>query len=365
MSNASARRAPAFLVGLAAALLIAGSATAEPASITGKQAEAQRVLGQIQEIDSSLAKAAEAYNLANIKLDRIEQEQKRNARLLRIARTNHGRAQKALEARLVALYTSSDQGSTIEVLLGATSLDDLISRLETVDRVSSQDSRVLGQVRSFKGQVQKHRSQLVRARTKQSEIVAARAAYKAQVEQRLAQRRALLSSIQGEIARLQAAERARAQEAARVARIRLASQAAVPATALGFGVAAETSVAAVAPPSRYGGVVGIAMQYLGVPYRWGGASPSGFDCSGFIMYVYAKLGVSLPHNAAAQYAYGTPVSRDQLAPGDLVFFDGLGHNGIYIGGGQFIHAPHSGDVVKISSLSDSWYARTWVGARRI
>ena len=107
------------------------------------------------------------------------------------------------------------------------------------------------------------------------------------------------------------------------------------------------------------------MQYLGTPYVWGGSSPGGFDCSGFVMYVYAQVGVSLPHHAASMFNYGTPVSKDQLEPGDLVFFDGLGHNGIYIGGGQFIHSPHTGDVVKISSLSDSWYAATFVGARRI
>ena len=112
--------------------------------------------------------------------------------------------------------------------------------------------------------------------------------------------------------------------------------------------------------------MGIALQYLGVTYVWGGSSPAtGFDCSGLVMYVFAQVGVSLPHNAAAQYGYGSPVPRDQLAPGDLVFFDGLGHVGIYIGGGQFVHAPHTGDVVKISSLSESWYAATYVGARRI
>ena len=103
------------------------------------------------------------------------------------------------------------------------------------------------------------------------------------------------------------------------------------------------------PPSQYGGVVGVAMQYLGTPYVWGGASPGGFDCSGFVQYVYAQVGVSLPHNAASQYGYGTPVPISDLQAGDLVFFDGLGHVGIYIGGGQFIHAPHTGDVVKISS----------------
>ena len=110
--------------------------------------------------------------------------------------------------------------------------------------------------------------------------------------------------------------------------------------------------------------VAIAERYLGVPYRWGGASPSGFDCSGLVMYVFAQVGVSLPHSSYAQYGYGVPVSRGDLQPGDLVFFDGLGHVGIYVGGGSFIHAPHTGDVVKISSLS-GWYASTYVGARRI
>ena len=110
--------------------------------------------------------------------------------------------------------------------------------------------------------------------------------------------------------------------------------------------------------------VQIARTQLGVPYVYGGASPGGFDCSGLVMYVFAQVGVSLPHSSYAQYGMGSPVSRDQLQPGDLVFFDGLGHVGIYVGGGSFIHAPHTGDVVKISSIS-GWYASTYVGARRI
>jgi cell wall-associated NlpC family hydrolase len=107
----------------------------------------------------------------------------------------------------------------------------------------------------------------------------------------------------------------------------------------------------------------IALRYLGTPYVWGGAAPGGFDCSGLVMYVYAQLGISLPHFAAAQYGFGSPVAADQLQPGDLVFFDALDHVGIYIGGGQFVHAPHTGDVVKISSLAE--FGSAYVGARRI
>jgi cell wall-associated NlpC family hydrolase len=112
-------------------------------------------------------------------------------------------------------------------------------------------------------------------------------------------------------------------------------------------------------------VVEIARKQVGTPYRFGGTSPSGFDCSGLVRYVYAQVGVSLPHNAAQQYRYGSPVSRDRLEPGDLVFFDHLRHSGIYIGGGRFIHARQTGKRVSIASLDDDWYAEHWVGARRL
>ena len=163
---------------------------------------------------------------------------------------------------------------------------------------------------------------------------------------------------------MRAAEAAQQRRLEATARSRLAGYESPPAQ--GVGVAASTPEGStVAPPNTHGGVVGIAMRYLGVPYVWGGASPRGFDCSGLVVYVFAQIGVSLPHSTYALWNVGVPVSRDQLQAGDLVFFNGLGHMGIYIGGGQFIHSPHTGDVVKISSLSDSWYAATWVGARRL
>ena len=116
------------------------------------------------------------------------------------------------------------------------------------------------------------------------------------------------------------------------------------------------------------GVVSLAAQHLGVPYKWAGASPvTGFDCSGLVQYVYGQLGVSLPHNTVAQWNSANVVSvrRNQLQPGDLVFFDKLDHVGIYIGYGDFIDAPHTGAFVRVDSLDDGWYAANYDGAKRV
>ena len=351
---------------MAAALGAAGSATGEPASVASKQAQAQSVLAQIHSLDASLEHAIEAYNLANEKLEAIRSDLRENRVDLAIAKGNLNRAQTALANRVVAIYTSGETDSTLDVLVGARSLADLVEGLEAVSRVSQQDTQVLTDVRRFRSEVQQRRAYLKHARAQQAELVAERAATKGSIESRLADRQRMLSSIRSEIAEIRAAEQRRQAELERQARARLAApQPLIPQLSASSEPTTSTPEAIPpAPAAKYGGVVGIAMQYLGIPYVYGGSSPSGFDCSGFVMYVYAKVGVSLPHNAAAQYAYGTPVDRSQLQPGDLVFFNGLGHNGIYIGGGSFIHSPHTGDVVKISSLS-GWYDSTWVGARRL
>lgn len=115
------------------------------------------------------------------------------------------------------------------------------------------------------------------------------------------------------------------------------------------------------------GVVSDAMKYLGIPYEWGGDSPQGFDCSGLTKYVYRDFGVTLPHSAEEQSRIGISVSRDQLISGDLIFFAKNGrvhHVGIYIGNDRFLHAPNTGDVVKISNLSGTHYGREFTIGRR-
>ena len=116
-------------------------------------------------------------------------------------------------------------------------------------------------------------------------------------------------------------------------------------------------------------IVATAKLYLGVPYKWGGTDPSGFDCSGFVYYVLRCNGINVSRTQTPMYAEGTPVSKSDLQPGDLVFFQntykaGLSHVGIYVGGGQFIHAPSSGKVVSYADLNSDYYVAHYYGAAR-
>jgi peptidoglycan DL-endopeptidase CwlO len=390
-STLRGRWVPAIVFLVLAALVASVPALADP--IGAKKAEEQQVLTEINQLDRSLGKAVEAYDAANVKLAGIRKQLDVNRYEQRVARANLKTAEARLAARLRDLYISGSSDSTLEVLLGANSLDDVINRLDTANRVSSQDARVFREVKLFRRQIAARGVALARAHRAQQRVVADRAAAKARIENGLADRQRLLSSIKGQIVELQKEEAARQARLAAEARARLVQEqqqqqarlnaavvgvtAQVPApapdstsTSASAPAAASPSpapaVTTVAPPSQYGGgVVGAAMAQLGKPYVYATAGPDTFDCSGLVVYAYAQVGVSLPHSSYALWNDGVYVSRDQLEPGDLVFFDGLGHVGIYIGGGQFIHAPHTGDVVKISNLSDGWYAATYVGARRI
>ena len=278
-------------------------------------------------------------------------------------------------------------------MLGAASVDDLMDRIATVRHVSARDTDLVEMARGARKETGQREQKLQGARDNQEVVVADRDQKRHDIEGLLAERERLAASIEDELAVLieeetarqaqlkidverrlatQRDERERARSAAKSASAASnneqvpASQTAPASTSASPPPAPATTPVPPPPPSKYTGVVGTAMTLLGIPYVWGGSSLSGgFDCSGFVMYVYAQHGVSLPHHAATQYNYGTPVSRGALQPGDIVYFNGLGHNGIYIGNGQFIHSPHTGDVVKISSLNDSWYAATFVGARRL
>ncbi len=408
--------AAAFVAALGAAPLAASPA----GKIKVKQREAQVVLAQVNALDSQLGKTVEAWDGARYDLGQVKAQLTANQASLSIAERAQRHAEQLVQARLVTIY-ESNQPTTIDVVLGSASLGDLIDRLQAARSVATSDRQLAKQATQVRIQLATARRALQRSEQRRAASVQQLSNQKVQIGAMLAQRRRLLSSVQTELTTMRAQEARRQAELAAEARRRLAAEqaelrrqaaeraraaeaaAAAPKTAppATTTTVATTTVAtttspvtttatlpvltdpttteptgvtdpttttpADAPPvvlpAGHPEAATIALRYLGVPYLWGGESPKGFDCSGLVAYVYAQLGITLPHYAAAQYQLGVGVPRDQLQPGDLVFFDGLDHVGIYIGGGQFVHAPHTGDVVKITTLAA--YGGSYVGARRI
>jgi cell wall-associated NlpC family hydrolase len=120
------------------------------------------------------------------------------------------------------------------------------------------------------------------------------------------------------------------------------------------------------PPTKAERAARLALGEVGVPYRWGGESPeTGFDCSGLVRWAYLRVGVDLPHNSYALYGQGRRVSEARMAPGDILFFEGLGHVGLYLGRGRMVHAPETGRNVEVVRLAGSNYGSRLVGARRV
>ena len=120
------------------------------------------------------------------------------------------------------------------------------------------------------------------------------------------------------------------------------------------------------PATKGERAVKLALQAVGIPYRWGGESPeTGFDCSGLVRWAYGRVGVDLPHSSYALYGVGRRVPTSRMEPGDLLFFEGLGHVGLYVGNGRMVHAPQTGRNVEVVQLGATGYGSRLVGARRV
>jgi cell wall-associated NlpC family hydrolase len=359
----------ALTVVLAALLAFgAGIATTEPAAIEAQRAEVARIQSELESFNVQVEIAAEAYNGARYQLQQVNGRIEENTARTRQTEKDLGASRAALAERLRGLYATPEP-SLAEVLISSGSIAAASDQMDLLDRVGSQDAKVVVGLREHKASLARLRAQLVEDRATAADALEAREREKARVESLLSQRQAVLDSASAELRGLIRAEEERkereAAAQAALARQRAAAAASAASTpsaasapAASSAPAAAAGPAASAPtaplPSGSGNAAAasIAMQYLGVPYVWGGASPSGFDCSGLASYAYAQIGKSVPHYTGAIWAAFPKVPSSDLQPGDLVFYrPDLGHMGIYIGGGQYVHAPQTGDVVKVSSMA--------------
>jgi cell wall-associated NlpC family hydrolase len=361
------------LAALAAAVATTVAGARSTPAIRAAQAHERAVMAQVNAIGEDLQLAEDQWANAQHRLALVNASLRQNEYRLHVAKGNLRAAQQRLQARLYSLYVNGAP-STIDVIAGAHSLSQLIDRAESAQVLSNQDAALGQQALSFEHSVQARERQLHQLKLKREQTVREAAARKQQRASELAQQKRLLASIHSSISQLQAQEAARERAAAAAARARLQAEIAARKKAEQAAAAQppqSSSGPTLAPPppvsvptggsgAGHPAAASIALRYLGVPYVYGGASPSGFDCSGLVMYVYAQLGISLPHYTVAQWNATQPVSSP--APGDLVFFNGLGHVGIYLGGGRFVNAPHTGSVVRIDSISSFG---GYDGARRV
>jgi cell wall-associated NlpC family hydrolase len=365
------------LAALAAAVAATLAGAHSTPAIRAEQAHERAVMAQVNAIGKDLQIAEDQWANATHRLALVNQSLRENEYRLHVAKGNLKAAQKRLQTRLYSLYVNGAP-STIDVIAGAHSLSQMIDRAESAEVLSNQDAALGEQALSFEHSVQARERQLHKLKLQRAQAVRDAAARKRERAAELGQQKRLLASIHTTISQLQAQEAARERAARIAAQQRLAAEiaarkAAAQAAAQQAAQATQSSSApTLAPPPPVnvptGGGSGaghpeaasIALRYLGVPYVYGGSSPSGFDCSGLVMYVYAQLGISLPHYTVAQWNATQPIGAP--APGDLVFFNGLGHVGIYIGGGKFVDAPHTGSVVRIDSMSGFG---GYDGARRV
>jgi len=352
MALGSTLRRTAWLLAVALAAVAAGTCVhARPALadnlLDAKRARYARVRADIRRLDNRAEFLTEQYDHVVWQLGVLRKRMRIATHRLIVERAKLKYEQGILSELIIEQYKGGDP-ATIDLVLSASSLSQVTGGMDMKARLNAAVSETVEAINAARLAIAAERRAIaaaqVKARKDKREITIRRH----QITRALRRRHRLVAKLGRQITVMTAADR--------IGQADLALEAQKWLTA-------DMHLDAADPGQEMRDHVALdALQQIGVPYVWGGATPKGFDCSGLVMWLYAKYGVELPHFAASQFHMGPQITTAELRPGDLVFFHDLGHVGMYIGNGWVVHAPHTGDFVRMAPFSMGWFQATYVGA---
>ena len=328
--------------GVVAVMLVAAPAAPATGSVTKARARLHAVEARLSSVSTQSEIAVEKYDQATSQLQAVQAQIDENQKQLETAQKNLSQASDQLIQRARDIYKSRDVG-VVDVIFKADNFDDLVMELDMMQRLGNSDVDTVHAIRAYKRDIKDRRIRLEADQKAVATLVAQREQQKDHLLALQTNLQGLTGRIKKEIKKLKYQAKLRAQLAL-----------------TGF-----SGVIPTVDPNSPGHpeIVAIAQRYLGVPYVWGGASPSGFDCSGLVMYCYAQIGIGMSHGATDQQRQSIPVPLSDLRPGDCVFFGNASfshHVAISLGGATIIEAPYTGAVVRYGT----WTGRdAWIGGR--
>ena len=340
-SNGTRRAALGLILG-ACVLFLVFTAASPASPISSKKARLKSIQTRLQGVYTQAEIATEKYNQATSQLDTVKQQITRNQRLLDAARHNLVVANDQLKVRALNLYKSRDV-DILDVLFQADSFDELVTQLDMMNRIGNSDVDTVKAIAAYRRDIKDRRVKLEADEKSATTLVTERASEKDQILGLEAKFEKMTKGLKAEIKQMQAQAALRAK----------------------LALQGYTGAVPKVDPNSPGHpeIVTIAQRYLGVPYVWGGASPSGFDCSGLAMYCYAQIGIQMSHGATDQQRASIPVPFSDLRPGDLVFFGNASfshHVAIFVGGTTIIEAPYTGALVSYGTYAGR---DAWIGGR--